>query len=388
MIDTSGIPQNFINCRTIEFTPANEGVVRDFLRIITLSQGHIIDPVILERYYIESKKDLRKTLLTVQFWCQFGVGDARGGAEWLNWNGQEDDWIMSKDTLTESVNWRQETAAGLEVILETAEDISPDLDLEDLVFPQHFHDLLTGSPTSMFKRHRSTYAALTGLETFLDAMSFMDCTVDQQFTAYEIDSVHNVSGDDVQGEPMLQYHPGQRFEEPQGGEFRWSPSIRVLARRVLEETLQDGGYTIPPLSPQSITSQPLKDLLHPRQYLIPPSIPLTASYLSKDDLYDPLDELLYVSTLDEKYLPTQGLLHPLSTISTDIAPQIRHILLHEHQRQKFPTKQISLDSLWTNTRATRNQVKAAQEGKRKYFGDKVDAQAVLRTWIYTGDSIA
>ena len=187
---------------------------------------------------------------------------------------------------------------------------------------------------------------------------------------------------------MLRYHPGQRFEEPQGGEFRWSPSIRALASRVLEEKLQDGGYTIPPLSPERITSQPVKDLLHPRQYLIPPSIRLTSSYLSKDDLYDPLDELLYVSTLDEKYLPTQGLLHPLSTISTDIAPQIRHILLHEHQRQNFPAKQMSLESLWTNARATRNQVKAAQEGKLKYFGDKVDAQAVLRTWIYTGDSIA
>ena len=121
-------------------------------------------------------------------------------------------------------------------------------------------------------------------------------------------------------------------------------------------------------------------LLHP--------ISLTYRYLSRDDLYGPLDELLYVTTLDEKYLPTQGLLQPLSTIATDIAPLIRYILLHEHQCQKFPVQQISLDALWTNTRATRKQVKAAQEGKRKYFGDKVDAQAVLRTWIYTGDSIA
>jgi hypothetical protein len=85
--------------------------------------------------------------------------------------------------------------------------------------------------------------------------------------------------------------------------------------------------------------------------------------------------------MDEKYLPTQGLLQPLSTIVTDIAPLIRNILLHEHERQKFPAEQISLDALWTNTRATRTQLKAAQEGKRKYFGDKVDTQAALKTGI-------
>lgn len=108
-------------------------------------------------------------------------------------------------------------------------------------------------------------------------------------------------------------------------------------------------------------------------------------YLSRDDIYDPLDELLLVNTMDDKYLSTQGLLQPLSTIVTDIAPQIRSILLHEYERQKFPAEQISLDAIWTNTRTTRTQVKAAQEGKRKYFGDKVDTQTALRTGFITGD---
>jgi len=386
-VDVSGIPPTFQSCRTIEFTPADQGVVRDFLRIITLSQGHLIDPNVLERCYVESKKDLRKTLSTVQFWCQFGVGDTRGGAEWLNWHGKPDDWVMSKNTLTESVKWRQEAAAGLQVVLETTEDMSPDLDLEDLLFPQEFHDLLMGSPMSMFKRHKSTLAALRGLEEFLDTMSFMDCSVDQQFTAYEIESVHKASGDDVQGEPILRYHPGQRFEEPQGGEFRWSPGIRILARTVLDDKLQHGGYDIPPLSVEKITSQPLKDLVHPRTYTSLSSS-LTYRYLSKSDIYDPLEELLYVSTLDDRYLPTQGLLQPLSIIATDIAPLIRNMLLHEHERQKFPAEQFSLDALWTNTRATRTQVKAAQEGKRKYFGDKVDMQAALSTGISAKNVIA
>jgi len=115
---------------------------------------------------------------------------------------------------------------------------------------------------------------------------------------------------------------------------------------------------------------------------------LTYRYLSKSDIYDPLEELLYVSTLDDRYLPTQGLLQPLSIIATDIAPLIRNMLLHEHERQKFPAEQFSLDALWTNTRATRTQVKAAQEGKRKYFGDKVDMQAALSTGISAKNVIA
>ena len=108
---------------------------------------------------------------------------------------------------------------------------------------------------------------------------------------------------------------------------------------------------------------------------------LTNSYLSREHIYDPLDELLYVTTLDDKFLPTTGLLHSFNTVVLDVAPQIRYILRHEHERKKFKPEQMLLEPLWTNTRKTRRQMKEEQEGRKRWFEDKVDPESVLKTWV-------
>ena len=248
----------------IEFSPADPEIVRDYLRLITLSQGHIIDPSLLERIYLEKRRDLRQTITQIQFWCQFGIGDSRGGAEWLNWGGIESDWVISRGTYLDGVEWRQAAAAGEQTVLETIEEAVPDLDIEDMILPQEFQDQHAMTSSSMFKRQKSVFIALKEIAGFLDSMSFLDSTVDQQFTAYEVPPFLSPSTDDVLSASVLRSHPGRRFEKPQGVEMRWAPSIRIIARNVLQETLEVQGYQIPPLSTQKITCQPLKDHLHPR----------------------------------------------------------------------------------------------------------------------------
>jgi len=267
MLDSSVIPENFSNCKMIEFSPAEPEVVRDYLRLITLSQGHIIDPSLLERIYLENKRDIRQTLAQVQFWCQFGIGDTRGGADWIDWGGNVSDWVVSHGTYLEGVEWRQEKAAGEEAVLETIEDAHPDMDIEDMMIPQDYPNHQTMSQHSMFKQQKCVLGALNGVAEFLDIMSFLDCTVDGQFTAYEVTPYLKPLMDDVLSEPVLRSHPGRRYEKPQGGERRWAPSIRIIAQRVLQEKLEAEGYHVQPLSPEKIISQPLKDLLHPRPYV-------------------------------------------------------------------------------------------------------------------------
>src|SRR5271170_8206534 len=124
----------------IEFTPADPEIVRDYLQLITLSQAHIIDPQLLETIYLRNKRDLRRTLTQIQFWCQFGIGDTRGGAEWINWNDVQTDWMISHGTIHDGVEWRQENVLGSDTVLEIVETDHPGLDIEDLFFPRHFHD--------------------------------------------------------------------------------------------------------------------------------------------------------------------------------------------------------------------------------------------------------
>lgn len=238
--------------------------MRDYLQLITLSQGHIIDPPLLEKFYLENNLDFRKTLMELQFWCQFSVGDRRSGAEWINWGGIPSDWVISRDTFVDGVNWRHQVSLGPDTVLQTLEEEVPELDLEDMIFPTDFHDKLTGSPISMFKRQKCVFVALNGIAEFFDTMSCLDSTVDRQFTAYEITPFVQPSADDILSEQVLREHPGKKFELPQGGEVRWSPGIRTLSREVLDKSLEHGGYQVEPFSSEKMIRQPLKQQLHPR----------------------------------------------------------------------------------------------------------------------------
>ena len=213
---------------------------------------------------MEKKRDLRKTLAQVQFWCQFGVGDRRSGAEWINWGGRAEDWVISRGTIVDGVEWRQEAARGLDSLLEAVELSTPEVGLEDMLLPVDFHDQILHS-LSMFKRNKSTLTALDGLSQFFENMSVMDCTVDRQFTAYEIPLREKPSFDDILSEPVLRDHPGRRFELAQGTESHLSPIIRILTRSVLDERLKAGGYSVPPLSAERIVSQPVKDIIYRRE---------------------------------------------------------------------------------------------------------------------------
>lgn len=257
--DPSVIPENFANCKFIEFSAADPEIVLEYLRLITLSQGHIIDPTLLEQIYLKTKRDLRQTLAQVQFWCQFGVGDSRCGADWINWGGQESDWVMSRGTYTEGVEWRQEKEIGIEMVLETVEEVVPDLDIEGMIWPRDVRIQLTGS---ISERQKLSFVSLSEMAEYLDSMSFLDSSLDQQFTTYEIESFVKLSADDVMSKLILRQHPGRQFEKPQGGEPRWSPSARISARKVLEEKLIAGGYCIAPFSSETIIEQPLKNLRH------------------------------------------------------------------------------------------------------------------------------
>ena len=243
-------------------------MVREYLQIVTLSQGHIIDPNLLERLYLESKRDLRQTLMKVQFWCQLSIGDSRSGAEWINWGGSELDWVMSRGTYLDGVEWRQEAGLGEESVLETVEIECPGVDVEDLMVPHHFEDAPDASQRSMFKRQKSVFLAIHHIAQFFDNLSFLDCTVDCQFTSYEVTPFINCSPDDVLSEPLLRSHPGKRHEKPQGGEKRWSPGIQYMSRDVLKDALEREGYNVPSLTADQITGQLRKDCLNSRQYAL------------------------------------------------------------------------------------------------------------------------
>lgn len=105
------------------------------------------------------------------------------------------------------------------------------------------------------------------------------------------------------------------------------------------------------------------------------------SYLSREDVCGPLEEILYSSTIDDRLLPTIGTLHSFDTVILDVVPQIRHVVRSESERRRTKPEQMSLDSIWRNKRITRGQAREEREGRKRYFDDRIDAEAVLKTWL-------
>jgi len=380
ILDDSVVPASFTNCKRIEFKPAPSNVVREYLRIITLAQGHIIDPKILENIYIESKSDLRRTIMKVQFWCQFGVGDPRCGADWINWDGKKSDVVISNRTIQNGVEWRQETAFGNDVVLETMEDNLPELDLEEILVPKRIQHQLSSEELPSMGRHRTELGGVSAIQEFLETLSFLDFTVDQQFTAYEVMTYFPPEASEFSTGYILRSHPGQRFEVPEGVEIRLSPYIKALSRKLLEEKLRTMAYCISPLNTDEIVRQSLRDRVNPKRYL-KRVILLTFRYLSRDQIYKPLDELLYYSVGEDRYSATVRTLDSFQNIVLDVAPQIRNIIRLENAKRRKKSEQLQLENLWTNKRLTRKRVQDEMEGTKQWFNKRLDVKSILETWL-------
>jgi DNA polymerase III delta prime subunit len=62
--------------------PPNDLAV-DRLLLIAANEGHSLARRAVEQLYDSRGRDLRATTMDLQYWCQIGVGDRRGGLDWL-----------------------------------------------------------------------------------------------------------------------------------------------------------------------------------------------------------------------------------------------------------------------------------------------------------------
>jgi hypothetical protein len=66
----------------LQFSPAPTSVQVGTLWLLGLSEGHLLDKLVLEKLVQKNKWDLRSSINNLQFWCQMGVGGRRSGLDW------------------------------------------------------------------------------------------------------------------------------------------------------------------------------------------------------------------------------------------------------------------------------------------------------------------
>ncbi|KAK0752927.1 hypothetical protein B0T18DRAFT_385071 [Schizothecium vesticola] len=116
-------------------SPPPRELAVDRLLLVAANEGHALKRHAVELLYESRDQDLRAATMDLQFWCQLGVGDRRGGFEWfyLRWpkgidldENKEVVRVVSEDTYRAGMNW-----LGRDAIVE--EGASPRLVEEELM---------------------------------------------------------------------------------------------------------------------------------------------------------------------------------------------------------------------------------------------------------------
>lgn len=77
------IPMNDLKLHaSIRMAPPPVDLAVDYLLLVAACEGHIIKRKAVKELYECRDSDLRASLAELNFWCQFAVGDVKGGLEW------------------------------------------------------------------------------------------------------------------------------------------------------------------------------------------------------------------------------------------------------------------------------------------------------------------
>ncbi|EFY92343.1 telomere length regulation protein elg1 [Metarhizium acridum CQMa 102] len=113
--DESLVPLQSLNLHGIfRFMPAPEPLAVDLCLLIAANEGHSLQRSAVESLYRARDRDLRATISDLNFWCQIGVGDRKGGLDWFY-----DRWpkgcdlddrgdvvrVISEDTYQNGMGW-------------------------------------------------------------------------------------------------------------------------------------------------------------------------------------------------------------------------------------------------------------------------------------------
>lgn len=384
------------------FSPAPLGPAVDLCLLIAANEGHALQRSAVEALYSSRNNDLRATITELNYWCQIGVGDRKGGFDWfyLRWpKGSDLDEngdvvrVISEDTYQKGMGWvnRDPIVASRGIAAEEeAIDQAWDFwgfDMGDWCNSTNMNSWSAATTTS--ERSLTALEMLEAYDDFCSAMSSADlCSVG----AYGIklqetldptlpDLPSHVKDDYTIGQALLEAHPVVHYAAPNKA---MSTSIMSLARAALRKSTTEKSDEA---SLQAPALEPVDE--EHAVCIIDSSFRYSPPQTTRMDIaiaFDPI--AIAPKAVPTTYLDLSVFDRTMQLIVLDVAPWIRGIVAYEHQLMQ---RRLKLSNLLSEggkrkrMRTTRSAYSALEGGERRttrrerHFGDCLSTLQVMRT---------
>ncbi|KAK2934120.1 AAA ATPase domain [Fusarium oxysporum f. sp. vasinfectum] len=399
--DESMVPLQSLNLHGIfRFAPPPMDLAVDLCLLTAANEGHILRRTAVEALYKSRNNDLRSSLTELNYWCQIGVGDRKGGFDWfcLRWpKGTDLDEngdvvrVLSEDTYCKGMGWiGRDLIATCPDPLESEEEAMKQawdswaLDMGEWDTTLDLPSWADGVSQHISQRSQRL-EALAAFDEFCTSMSDADLLTSgtlgirfQEMIDPELPEMPIKMRDDfIIGSRLLEADPKVMPSSPS---VNLSLSLRSLARQSLmhaSPTLNTPKTLLEPLTEKRV----VESLDHSFE-------PQTAP-LSRMDLayaFDPIAINEKISAAS--YLDPSVFDRTTKLIVLDVAPWVRGIVEFDNtlmQERLKLSNLLSEGGKRKRMRTTRSAYSAMEGGERRntrrerYFGDTLNTVFVRRT---------
>ena len=389
--DETLVPLNDMTLYAIlRFATPPTDLATDYLLLVAASEGHLLSRESVQSLYEVKGSDLRASLAELNFYCQMGIGDSKGGLEWMLLDKpdqildiREPLRVISEDTYSSGMGW----LGGEDASSQTYQTLNEVIELSAEVWDGWHIDLGATDlldPTTKFQDSSSTrqdrWHSLRGLDESCEAFSAADilpASVVRHDLSLELDTSLPALNDQTrynytEGRKVLQADP---VIDNSGTSNSLAFALRASAMINGQEPAR-----------LSIDAQRVSEII-PLARGLPgqPEITLLKIMTAFQPIADESSSTYAVS----KNMLSSCFDGPLSTILQDVAPYVRSIVTYdlqlEEQRRQLSnllTQPGSGNKKIRTTRASRAALEGGNKAdtrRERWFPKQTDFDAVLNT---------
>ena len=375
----------------LRFTSAPESLAVDYLLLVAANEGHLLCQQAVKALYTVKGCDLRAAMVELNFWCQMGIGDQKGGLEWMLINNTDMPQyknspslrVISEGTYESGMGWFGGEMISKSSCGELAQKTDRYLQLwkEWGLDPEEADFEIPVTETSNSDISRSdNIRKLVSLERSLDALSAADLFPSQMRQKSSVQLDKTIPDHTIASRLSYPEQPDLLQADPCLDHTGLSESL-ALTLRASAESQHARGWIKTDVVEKS------DDLLL-RHAIDHPS---STSTISQDifDAFEPLARFSKPILGIPKGPSISNFDGPLRSVVVDLAPCARSIVSYDMQLER---QRRELSALLSHpgaepgrTRTTRAS-RAALEGgdkantrREKWFPKDIDSDAILRT---------